>query len=166
MKLPRTVKIINLIIGTRPDQPLCHGYGLTLLHRVEGNSPHWGEHWCATEHAFATICTHLHIFSIHYAQKQTKKHGKHIYITYKYICKALYMHICPAYMHIWQNILLHTAHTVYIYIYIYIYIYTQRKTLNNHVQDTDATGSSSQHSITIQWSPPEATIGFYQQTSP
>ena len=55
-----------------------------------------------------------------------------------YICQALYMHICPAYMHIWQYILLRTAHAAY----IYIYIYTVQKTLNNHVQAIDATQSS------------------------
>ena len=82
-------------------------------------------------------------------------------MTYIYVYKAPYMHICPAYMHIWQYILLHTAHAAYIYIYIYM----QRKTLNNHAQATDTAGSSSQHSITIQQSPPEATKGFYQETS-
>ena len=49
-----------------------------------------------------------------------------------YVCKALYMHICPAYMHIWQYILLRTVYTAYIYIYIYIYI--QCKTLNNYAK--------------------------------
>ena len=47
----------------------------------------------------------------------------------------------------------------------HIYIYMQCKTLNNCMQATDAAGSSSQHSITIQQSPPEATEGFYQETS-
>ena len=39
----------------------------------------------------------------------------------------------------------------------------QHKTLNNHAQATDTAGSSSQHSIMIQQSPPEATEGFYQK---
>ena len=78
-------------------------------------------------------------------------------MTYINVFKALYMQICPAYMHIWQYILLCIAHTAYIYM--------QCKTLNNCAQATEASGSSSQHSITIQKSPPEATKGFYQETS-
>ena len=60
-------------------------------------------------------------------------------MTYIYICNA-------SYMHIWHNILLRTAHTAYIYIYIYIYAAQDPK---YHMQDTDAAGSTSQHSITI-----------------
>ena len=73
-------------------------------------------------------------------------------MTYIYVFQAPYMHICPAYMHIWQYILLRTVHqTVHtIYIYIYIYIYICSETLNNRMQATDAAGSSSQHSIMIQ----------------
>ena len=41
----------------------------------------------------------------------------------------------------------------------------QCKTLNNHAQATDAARSSSQHSFTIQWSPPAATEVLYQETS-
>ena len=96
-------------------------------------------------------------------QTQTNKHRKHIYMTYIYIFQALYMHICPAYTHIWQYIPLYTVCAAYTYIYIYIYM--QCKTLYNHAQATEAAGSSSQHSITIQQSPPEATEGFYQETS-
>ena len=43
----------------------------------------------------------------------------------------------------------------------HIYTYMQYETLKNHAQATDATGSSNQHSITIQQSPLEATGGFY-----
>ena len=39
-------------------------------------------------------------------------------MAYIYICKALYIHICPAYMHVWRYIPLHTASTAYIYVYI------------------------------------------------
>ena len=94
-------------------------------------------------------------------QKQTNKQRKHIYMTYIYVFQALYMHICLAYMHIWQYIPLCTVRTTYIYIYICM----QHETLNNHAQATDTAGSSSPHSITIQHSPPEATEGFYQETS-
>ena len=41
----------------------------------------------------------------------------------------------------------------------------QHETLNNHVQATITTGSCSQHGTTIQQSPPEATSGFYSETS-
>ena len=50
--------------------------------------------------------------------------------------------MCPNYMHIWQYILLNTAHAAYIYI--------QHEILNNHAQATDTAGSSSKHRITIQ----------------
>ena len=146
------MQIINPTIGTRPDQPLCQGSGLTLLHRVEGNSPHWGEHWCATEYTFASNCTHLHIYSMQLAQKHTYKHDKHIYRAYIYVFQAPYVHICPAYMHIWPYIALHSVRAAY------IYIYTEQ---DLEIPCTShAAGSCSQHGITIHRSPPEATIGF------
>ena len=80
-------------------------------------------------------------------------------MTYIYILKAIYMHICPVCMHIWQYIPLCTAHAVYIDIYM------QCETLYNCAQTTDAAGSSSQNSIAIQQSPPESSAGFYQETS-
>ena len=48
-------------------------------------------------------------------------------------------------------------------IYIYIYIYMQHKTLKYHTQATSTVGSYSQHGITIQQSPPEVIVGFYQE---
>ena len=45
------------------------------------------------------------------------------------------------------------------------YIYMQHKTLSNREQATNTAQSSSQHSILIQQSPPEATEGFYKETS-
>ena len=41
----------------------------------------------------------------------------------------------------------------------------QYETQKYRMQASDAAGSSSQHSIMIQQSPPEATEGFYQETS-
>ena len=35
----------------------------------------------------------------------------------------------------------------------------------DHGQSTGAAGSCNQHDIVIQWSPPEATIGYYGETS-
>ena len=93
------------------------------------------------------------------AQKHTNKHGKHIYRAYIYVFQALYMHICPAYAHIWQYIPLRSVRTTYIYIYM------QRETQKYRMQATSAAGSCSQHGITIHQSPPEATIGFHRETS-
>ena len=94
------------------------------LNRVKGDSPCWGDHWCAMEHAFAFICTYLHICSIQYTCKESKLLSMaNIYLwPYVYVCKAQCMHICPAYMHIWRFILLCTPTELYIYIYIYIYM--------------------------------------------
>ena len=145
----------------RLDHPLYHGYRLT----------------CCTE-LRATLLIgrsidvkqsmHLQQFALIYTYSsyimnkcKQKKHGKDVYMTYIYVFKASYMHICPAYRYIWQNITLYTAHTIYIYIYIYM----QHKTLNNHAQATDTAGSSSQHSITIYQSPPEAIEGFCLEIS-
>ena len=50
-------------------------------------------------------------------------------------------------------------------LHICLYIYMQHETLNKRAQATDAERSSSQHSITIQQNPPEATESFYQETS-
>ena len=63
-------------------------------------------------------CTHLHICSMQLAQKHTNKHGKHIYRAYIYVFQAPYMHMCPAYTHIWQYMPLRSVCTVYIYIYM------------------------------------------------
>ena len=52
-----------------------------------------------------------------------------------------------------------------LHIYIYIYIYMQHKTPNHQLQAIGATGSYNHHGTTIQQSPPESTIGFYQETS-
>ena len=41
----------------------------------------------------------------------------------------------------------------------------QHETQKFHMQATSAVGSCSQHGITIHQSPPEATIGYYQETS-
>ena len=160
---PRPWKLISPTIRTRNNQPLCQGSGLTLLHRVEGDSPHWGEHWCATEHIFAPICIHLHICSMKKAHTHTNKHGKHIYRAYIYVLQAPYIHICPEYMHIMQYITLCLVRATYIYIYIYIYM--QHETKKYHMQATSAAGKCSQRGITIHWSPPEATICFYQEIS-
>ena len=92
-----------------------------------------------------------------FPQIHTNKHGKYIYRAYIYVLQALYIHICPVYMHIWQYIPLHSVRATYIYM--------QCETQKYHVQATNTAGSCSQHSIMIHQSPPEATIGFYQETS-
>ena len=79
--------------------------------------------------------------------------------------KALCICIYALHIYIYGNIYSCAQPEQHIYIYIYTYIYIVQQTLNNHVQATDAAGSSSQHSIMIQQSPPEATKGFYQETS-
>ena len=43
---------------------------------------------------------------------------------------------------------------------IYVYIYAAQDA-KHHAQAAGAAGSCSKHSITIQWSPLEATVGFY-----
>ena len=46
-----------------------------------------------------------------------------------------------------------------------MYMYMQHETLKHHAQATGAAESCSQYGIIIQQNPPEATIGFYQETS-
>ena len=79
------------------------------------------------------------------------------------------LHICIYAMQIciYGDIYLGAQTKLHIYIYIYIYTntHTQHETLNNHMQATGAAKSCSQHNITIQWSPSEATAGFYRETS-
>ena len=122
-----TVQKTNLPIVTRPDYPLWYGFRLTLLHRVEGDSPHWGEHWCAIEHAFAFSCTYLHISSIQYAWKQTHKHGSinrsyiyiYIYIIYIYICfqGSIYVYMVYIYAYMAYYALVHQLNCIYIHVY-------------------------------------------------
>ena len=92
------------------------------------SSFHTYSEWCATEHAFALICTHLHICSIQKSWKQTNKHGKHIYMTCIYDFKAPYLHICHAcmpciYAYMVIYTLVYSPSCIYIYTYIHIYIY-------------------------------------------
>ena len=160
---PRPCKLINPTIGTRPDQPLCQGSGLTLLHRVEGDSPCGGSIDVQRSihlHQFALIC----IYAACKKHKYTQINMENIYIGPIYMFSRL--HICIyalSYTHIWQYIPFAFSphyHSQHIYIYI-----CSDETQKYHVQATSAAGSCSQHSIMIHQSPPEATIGFYQETS-
>ena len=108
----------------RLDHPLWHGYRFTLLHRVKGGSPRWGQLWCAMEHEFAPICTHFHIYSIQNIWKSTKNNGKHVYMTYIYILR-LFICIYDLNICIYGDIYPCIQPTLHIYIYIYIYIYMQ-----------------------------------------
>ena len=73
----------------------------------------------------------------------------------------LYICIYALHIRIYGYIYPCTQPALHTHTHIYIYIYMQCETLNNLTQATDAAGSSSQHRIMIQGSPPEATEGFY-----
>ena len=85
----------------------------------------------------------------------------YIYILYKYIQGFIYAYIAWIYGYMAIYSLAHSLSCIYMYIYIYI----QYETLNHHVQATGNAESCTQYSITIQQSPPETTVGFYQETS-
>ena len=74
-----------------------------------------------------------------------------------HICGDIYPCTQPE-LHIYIYIYIYIYN---IYIYIYMYICMQRETLKHHAKATGAAGSCSKHGITIQKSPPDATIGFH-----
>ena len=82
--------------------------------------------WYVMKHAFAPICTHLHICSMQNTQKQINKHSKHIYIWPIYMFSRLHICIYALHICIYGNIYpcAQSAQHIYIYIYIYIYICT------------------------------------------
>ena len=129
------------------------------------------------EHKFALICTNLHICKSPKACKQANKYGKHIYITYIYLLGSIYTCIVciysdlypfepiELYIYIYIYIYIYTYIYIYVCMYVCIYIYMQHKTPNHHEQATGAAGCCSHYGTMIQQSPPEATLGIYQESS-
>ena len=72
------------------------------------------------------------------------------------------MDIYSAYTHIWRYIC-DMQYAIYVPLHSdqAAYIYIQHETLKHRAQATGAARSCIQHSIIIQRSPPEATVGFY-----
>ena len=120
---------------------------------INSNNVQWSIHL----HQFALICIYAACKMHKYKQINIVKH---IYYGL-YICLQgsiyAYMPCIYAYIAIYTFVLSPR--------YIYIYIYMQRETQKYHAQATSAAGSCSQYGITIHQSSPEATIGFYQETS-